>query len=258
MNDATIALRQVEYEQKSFWRNPVSAFFAFLFPIIFLVVFATIFKDTTTRVNGVANINYNDYYIPALTAFGVIGACFTNIAASISIRRDDGILKRLRGTPLPSWAFLFGVVGSSVIVSLLLVALTDSFGILVYGVHVPNHIGPLVLTLAVGAMSFCALGLAMTVAIPNAEAAPAIVNAVLLPLVFISGTFFPIDPASAVTKIAEYFPVKHFINAMFNAFDPAHLSASGFSGNDLLIIAAWGAFGLLIAVRRFRWEPRRV
>jgi ABC-2 type transport system permease protein len=258
MNDATIALRQVEYEQKSFWRNPVSAFFAFLFPIIFLVVFATIFKDTTTRVNGVANINYNDYYIPALTAFGVIGACFTNIAASISIRRDDGILKRLRGTPLPSWAFLFGVVGSSVIVSLLLVALTDSFGILVYGVHVPNHIGPLVLTLAVGAMSFCALGLAMTVAIPNAEAAPAIVNAVLLPLVFISGTFFPIDPASAVTKIAEYFPVKHFINAMFNAFDPAHLSASGFSGNDLLIIAAWGAFGLLIAIRRFRWEPRRV
>jgi ABC-2 type transport system permease protein len=255
MNDATIALRQVEYEQKSFWRNPVSAFFAFLFPIIFLVVFATIFKDTTTKVNGVANINYNDYYIPALTAFGVIGACFTNIAASISIRRDDGILKRLRGTPLPSWAF--GVVGSSVIVSLLLVALTDSFGILVYGVHVPNHIGPLVLTLAVGAMSFCALGLAMTVAIPNAEAAPAIVNAVLLPLVFISGTFFPIDPASAVTKIAEYFPVKHFINAMFNAFDPAHLSASGFSGNDLLIIAAWGAFGLLIAIRRFRWEPRR-
>ena len=257
MNDATIALRQVEYEQKSFWRNPASAFFAFLFPIIFLVVFATIFKDTTTRVNGVANINYNDYYIPALTAFGVIGACFTNIAASISIRRDDGILKRLRGTPLPSWAFLFGVVGSSVIVSLLLVALTDSFGILVYGVHVPNHIGPLVLTLAVGAMSFCALGMAMTIAIPNAEAAPAIVNAVLLPLVFISGTFFPIDPASAVTKIAEYFPVKHFINAMFNAFDPAHLSASGFSGNDLLIIAAWGAFGLLIAIRRFRWEPRR-
>jgi ABC-2 type transport system permease protein len=257
MNDATIALRQVEYEQKSFWRNPVSAFFAFLFPIIFLVVFATIFKDTSTRVNGVANVNYNDYYIPALTAFGVIGACFTNIAASISIRRDDGILKRLRGTPLPSWAFLFGVVGSSVIVSILLVALTDSFGILVYGVHVPNHIGPLVLTLAVGAMSFCALGLAMTVAIPNAEAAPAIVNAVLLPLVFISGTFFPIDPASVVTKIAEYFPVKHFINAMFNAFDPAHLSSSGFSGNDLLIIAAWGAFGLLIAIRRFRWEPRR-
>ena len=257
MSDAGIALHQIEYEQKSFWRNPVAAIFAFLFPIIFLVVFATIFKDTSARVNGM-KVNYDDYYIPALTAFGVIGACFTNIAASISIRRDDGILKRLRGTPLPPWAFMVGVVGSSVIISIVLVAITVGFGILVYGVNVPAHIGPLVLTLAVGAMSFCALGLAMTVAIPNAEAAPAIVNAVLLPLVFISGTFFPIDPASAVTKIAEYFPVKHFINAMFNAFDPAHLSSSGFSGNDLVIIAAWGAAGLLIAIRRFRWEPRRI
>ena len=256
MSDLTIAARQVSYEQKTFWRNPASAFFAFLFPIIFLVVFATIFKDSSAEVNHV-KVNYDDYYIPALSAFGVIGACFTNIAASLSIRRDDGILKRLRGTPLPPWAFLAGVVGSSVIVSLLLVLLTVGFGVLVYQVHVPNHIGPLVLTLAVGSMTFCALGLAMTVVIPNAEAAPAIVNAVLLPLVFISGTFFSIDPASVVTKIAEYFPVKHFINAMVNAFDPAHLSSSGFSRNDLLIMAAWGVAGIMVAVRRFRWEPRR-
>jgi ABC-2 type transport system permease protein len=256
MTDGTIALRQVVYEQKSFWRNPASAFFAFLFPIIFLVVFATIFKDTSTGVNG-QKVNYNDYYIPALAAFGVIGACFTNIASSLSIRRDDGILKRLRGTPLPTWAFLAGVIASSLIVSVLLVALAVGFGVLVYGVHIPQHIGPLALTLAVGSMSFCALGLAMTVAIPNAEAAPAIVNAVLLPLVFISGTFFPIDPSSVVTKIAEYFPVKHFIAAMFGAFDPTHTAGSGFSGSDLLIMAVWGAAGLLIAVRRFRWEPRR-
>lgn len=256
MSDASIALHQVTYEQKSFWRNPVSAFFAFLFPIIFLVVFATIFKDTTARVGGVS-VKYDDYYIPALSAFGVIGACFTNIAVSLSIRRDSGILKRLRGTPLPPWAFMLGVVGSSVIVGVLLVVLTVGFGVLVYGVHVPDHIGALVLTLVVGSMSFCALGLAMTTVIPNAEAAPAVVNAVLLPLVFISGTFFPIDPASAVTKIAEYFPVKHFISAMFGAFDPAHMSASGFSGNDLIIMAAWGLVGLAIAIRRFRWEPRR-
>ncbi|MBV9100209.1 MAG: ABC transporter permease [Candidatus Dormibacteraeota bacterium] len=256
MSDATVAARQVRYEQKLFWRNPASAFFAFLFPIIFLVVFATIFKDTNAPVNGV-KVKYDDYYIPALVTFGVIGACFTNIAASISIRRDDGILKRLRGTPLPPWAFLAGVIGSSVIVSVLLVVLTVGFGVLVYGVHLPNHFGPLLLSLAVGAMTFCALGLAMTVAIPNAEAAPAIVNGVLLPVVFISGTFFPIDPTSVVTKIAEYFPVKHFINALFTAFDPAHQSATGFVGNDLLIMAAWGVVGIVIAVRRFRWEPRR-
>ena len=145
---------------------------------------------------------------------------------------------------------------ASLIVAVLLTALTVVFGIVVYGVHVPEHIGALILTLAVGAAVFCALGLAMTVAIPNAEAAPAITNGVLLPLVFISGTFFPVDPSSVLAKIAEYFPVRHFVTAMFNAFDPAHLSSSGLSGNDLIVMSAWGVAGLLIAVRRFRWEPR--
>lgn len=257
MNDAALAVRQVRYEQRTFWRNPVSAFFAFLFPIIFLVVFATLFKDSTIRLANGAKVNFDDYYIPALTAFGVIGACFTNIASSLSIRRDSGVLKRLRGTPLPPSVFMLGVVGSSIVVSLLLTLLTVVFGVLVYGVHVPVHIGPLILTLAVGAMSFCALGLAMTVVIPNAEAAPAIVNAVLLPLVFISGTFFYVDPNSVLSRIADYFPVRHFITAMFNAFDPAHLQGSGLSGTDLVIMAAWGAVGLFIAARRFRWEPRR-
>ncbi|MFN2582164.1 MAG: ABC transporter permease [Candidatus Dormibacteria bacterium] len=255
MSDSAIVARQLGYEQRSFWRNPASAFFAFLFPIIFLVVFATLFKNQKATV-GSASVSYDDYYIPALTTFGVIGACFTNIATSLSIRRDSGVLKRFRGTPLPPWAFMLGVVLSSLLVALLLTLLTIVFGILVYGVHVPQHIGALLLTLAVGAMVFCALGLAMTVVIPNAEAAPAIINGVLLPIVFISGTFFPIDPASILAKIAEYFPVRHFINAMFNAFDPAHQFAGGLSGNDLIVMGAWGIAGLVIAVRRFRWEPR--
>jgi ABC-2 type transport system permease protein len=257
MSDATLVLHQVRYEQRSFWRNPVSAFFAFLLPISFLVTFATIFHDSRAPVSPGVAVAYDDYYIPALTAFGVIGACFTNIATSLSIRRDDGILKRLRGTPLPAWVFMMGVVGSALIISLALTVVTVGFGMLVYGVQVPHHVPALVLTLAVGSMGFCALGLAMTVAIPNAEAAPAIVNAVLLPLVFISGAFFPIAQSSILSRIADYFPVRHFIVAMFNAFDPAHLSGSGVSGNDLLIIAAWGVVGLVVAVRYFRWEPRR-
>jgi ABC-2 type transport system permease protein len=255
VTDAGILGRQLVFEQRTFWRNPVSAFFAFLFPIIFLVVFATLFKNSTANVGG-RTVAYDDYYIPALTTFGVIGACFTNIAASLSLRRDSGVLKRLRGTPLPPWAFIGGVVLSSLIVALLLTTLTVVFGILVYGVHVPQHLAAVAVTLAVGAIVFCALGLAMTVAIPNADAAPAVTNAVLLPLVFISGTFFPIDQSSILAKIAEYFPVRHFIAAMFTAFDPAHVSTDGFSGNDVIIMIAWGVGGLIIAVRRFRWEPR--
>ena len=141
---------------------------------------------------GPVTTSYDDYYIPALVAFGVMGACFTNISITLSLRRDNGILKRLRGTPLPPWAFIAGVVGSSIIVSIVLALLTTGFGILVYGVHVPAAPRRRSRTIAVGALAFCALGMAMTIAIPNAEAAPAIVNGVFLPIVFISGTFFPV------------------------------------------------------------------
>lgn len=256
MSSAGIALRQVSFEQRSFWRNPASAFFAFLFPIIFLVVFATLFKGSKAQVGQVV-VSYNDYYIPALVAFGVMGACFTNISIMLSLRRDNGILKRLRGTPLPPWAFIAGVVGSSIIVSIVLALLTTAFGILVYGVHFPEHVGAAVAMIGVGALSFCALGIAMTIAIPNAEAAPAIVNGVFLPIVFISGTFFPVPSTSILAQIAEWFPVRHFINGMFTAFDPAHQSASGFNGSDLLIMAAWGVGAVLLSIVRFRWEPRK-
>ena len=125
------------------------------------------------------------------SAFGVISACYTNLAIALSFRRDSGVLKRVRGTPLPPWVFMAGNIGSSLIVSALLVALTTLAGVLFYGVVFPGRWVALVLTLAVGAFCFCALGLAMTTVIPTATASPAIVNGVLFPILFISGTFFP-------------------------------------------------------------------
>jgi ABC-2 type transport system permease protein len=257
VNSGVIALRQVEFEQKSFWRNPAAAFFSFLFPIIFLVIFATLFKGDTVAVGPKKTIAFDDYYIPALVAFGVMGACFTNIAMSLSARRDTGILKRVRGTPLPPWAFVAGVIGSSIIVSVVLALLTTGFGMLVYSVHMPQHIAAAAATIGIGALAFCALGMAMTIVIPNADAAPAIVNGVFLPIVFISGTFFVVPQNSIPAKIAEIFPVRHFINAMFTAFDPAHQSSSGFNGTDLLVMAAWGVAAVVIASLRFRWEPQK-
>jgi ABC-2 type transport system permease protein len=256
MSDAALVVRQVQYEQRTFWRNLAAAIFTIAFPIMFLVVFATLNHGVTVTIGG-RRVSYDDYYVPALVTYGMMGACFTNIAMSMAIRRDAGILKRFRGTPLPPWVFMCGVILSSVIVSALLATFTIVFGMVAYGVQAPEHVAALALTLGVGAMTFCALGLAMSTAIPNADAAPAIVNLPLLLLVFISGTFFPIDPTSGLARIAEYFPVRHFITATFSAFDPAHTSATGFQSSDLLIMAGWGAAGLLIAVRRFRWEPRR-
>jgi len=256
MSAAALVARQVTYEQRSFWRNPASAFFTFVFPIMFLIILGSVFKNDAVQISG-RTVPSDDYYIPSLVAFGIMGACFTNIAISTSIRRDSGLLKRLRGTPLPSWAFMGGLIGSSVIIGLILVALTTAFGMVVYGVGAPRHVGALAVALAVGAMCFCVLGLAMSSVIPNADAAPAIVNVVFLPLVFISGTFFVVPPSSLFTTIANLFPIRHFTAAVLSGFDPAGNQGQGFAGGDLLVLGAWGIVGLLVAVRYFHWEARR-
>jgi ABC-2 type transport system permease protein len=119
----------------------------------------------------------------------------------------------------------------------------------------PGHYAALVLALAVGAATFCALGLATTTVVPNADAAPAIVNIVFFPLAAISGVFFPVQRGSTLAKIGSVFPMKHFIDATFNAFDP-RIHGNGIKGSSLLVMAAWGAVGMVVAVLRFRWEPR--
>jgi ABC-2 type transport system permease protein len=254
MSDVALVLRQVRFEQRSFWRNPASAFFAFAFPVMFLVIFGSLNRGA--RLESMGNIPYNAYYVPALITFGVIGACMTNISMTVSIRRDSGVLKRVRGTPLPAWAFMAGLIGSSAVVGAILAVLITGAGMLFYGVSAPRHPATLLLVLLIGGGCFCALGLALAALIPNAEAAPAITNAVVLPLLFISGTFYPLDPNSTLSHIADWFPMRHFALAVFTAFDPRGI-AQGLPWDDLRSMLLWGALGLVVAVRRFRWEPRR-
>jgi ABC-2 type transport system permease protein len=254
VSDLALVGRQITYEQRCYWRNPTAAGFTFLFPIVLLLIFASLNSNTTINNLGGGKINYVQYYVPAIIAFGVMGACFTNLAIDLTLKRDAGILKRIRGTPLPSWAYLSGLIGSSVVISVVLVALVTVVGIVGYGITFPGRWAALIVTLVVGAASFCSLGLAMTTAIPNAEAAPAVVNIVFFPLLAISGGFFPVPNSSALGRVASVFPVKHFINATFGAYDP-RLHGSGFKGADILIMAVWGAGALIVAVRRFRWEP---
>ncbi len=254
MSDVALVLRQVRFEQRSFWRNPASAFFAFAFPLMFLVIFGSLNKGA--RIESMGNIPYNAYYVPALITFGVIGACMTNISMTVSIRRDSGVLKRVRGTPLPAWVFMAGLIGSSAVVGAVLAALITAAGMLFYGVSAPAHPATLLLVLLIGGGCFCALGLALSALIPNAEAAPAITNAVVLPLLFISGTFYPLDPSSTLSQIANWFPMRHFALAVFSAFDPQG-THGGLPATDLLWMIGWGLVGLAVAVRRFQWEPRR-
>ena len=257
MNDFALALRQVRYENTAFWRNPVAAFFTIVFPLMFLVIFNLMFGGVATDDQG-EPLNLANFFVPGIVVFAVVGACYTNIAMGIAFSRDGGLLKRVRGTPLPSWAYLFGRIAHSVLLAILLVVIVTGAGVLFYGVDIPTNTLPaFVVTLAVGAATFCTLGLAITSVIPNANASPAIVNTSILPLLFISDVFIPLDEAPAWLKIlADIFPVRHFALALHTSFDPLQTGA-GFEWVHLLVMAAWLAGGFLVALRFFRWESRR-
>ncbi len=257
MSTAQLTLRQVRYTNKAFWRNPASAFFTFAFPVMFLVIFTTLFGNATVHPLPGVTVQQSTFYVAAMSAFAVISACYSNIAIQVAFNRDAGILKRVRGTPLPSRSYLAGRVLHAVIVAIILVAINVVYGVIFYHADVPTRTFPAFsVTLIVGAASFAALGLAITTIIPNADASPAIVNASILPILFLSDIFIPADDAPAwVDVVGKVFPVRHFAEAMQAAFfSPV---GSGFRWEDLAVIAAWGVVGLLIAIRFFSWEPRR-
>ena len=190
-----------------------------------------------------------------IAAFSVITACYTNVAMGVSFARDQGVLKRVKGSPLPSWCYLAGRIGHAVLIGMLLVIIVTLFGATFYDVEVPTSTLPgLFLALTVGSASFAALALAITSVIPNAEAAPAIVNFSILPLLFLSGVFFPVPDWMAT--FSSFFPVKPLLDLIGDAFDPA-TTGTGIDMADLAVITAWGVAGLMLAVRYFSWEPRR-
>ena len=227
-----------------------------MFPVVLLLIFATVFGGQTVDVRG--GIKTTTYYVPAIITLSVISATMQSLAMSLTIAREDGRLKRGRGTPMPAWVFVAGRVGNAIVVSLLMLALLAAIGAVLYGVEVPwDRLPAILLTLTVGAASFCCLGVSLTALIPSQDAAAPIVNAILLPLYFLSGVFIPDDQLpNGVIHFADAFPIRHFFEAFFSAYVPAGAGGSGIEWNNLAIVAIWGIAGLLFAVRFFRWTPR--
>ena len=245
---------QVRYVNKAFWRNPASAFFTFAFPLMFLVIFTALLGSGNVHLAG-RTVKESTYYVAAMAAFAVITACYTNIAMTVTFQRDAGILKRIDGTPLPAWVYFAARVLHALFVAVLLVAITAAFGRVAYQAAVPSGVTLVhfLVMLVIGAGSFCALGFAITTVVPNADAAPAIVNATVLPLLFLSGIFIPLgsNAPSWIVWVARIFPVRHFALGMQAGF-----LGTNFDWVDVVIVALWGVAGLLIAVRRFSWEPK--
>jgi ABC-2 type transport system permease protein len=250
-----LVLHQFRFDQKVFWRNRAAVFFTAMLPLIFLFLLATLFKNR--EISGL-HVKGATYYVPAILSLAVISATTVKLATNLPAEREAGQLKRVRGTPLPPSTFIAGRVGNSLVISLIMVVLIAVIGRLVYGVHIPTHTLPAMLaTLAVGAISFSCLGFALAAVIPTADAAPAVTNATVLPLYFLSGVFIPqSEIPSGVLSFADLFPIRHFFDAMFTAWSP-NTTGAGFELGDLAVVAAWGVLGLIVAVRFFRWEPRR-
>ena len=240
---------QVRYEQLSFWRNPQSAVFTFIFPVVFVTIIGALFGGVS-RSPYFGGLSALQYYVPTIAALSVLGSCYGQLAVALAMRRQTGILKRARATPLPAWAYFGGLLVHCVLVSAIDIMLIVSVGRL-YGIPFPTHWLAIGLTLVLGAASFCALGVAVASVISNAEAAPAVAQLVLFPLLFVSGTYMPIH-SQLVNRIAGWLPVRPFNEALTGPF----AQHTGADWPHLVVLAAWGGVGAIAAIRQFRWDPR--
>ncbi len=254
MSGAALVLHQFRYEQKVFWRSPAAVFFTVMFPVIFLLLFSSLFGDQ--EISGLG-IDAATYYVPGIITLAVVSATLVNVAMRMVEMRESGRLKRMRGTPLPTWAYIGGRICNAFVVSLLMVAIVTVLGDVLYGVPIPTTTIPaLLVTLIVGVFAFCSLGLALSMAIPSEDAAPPITNFTVLPLDVLSGVFVPEDEIpDAVLTFASFFPIRPFFQAFLTAYDPLTTGA-GFDWGHLAVVAAWGIAGILLTMRYFRWSPR--
>lgn len=246
---------QLKYVNKTFWRNPASAFFTFAFPLMFLIIFTSLLGHHTIEISPGRHVEMSTYYVASMAAYAVVSACYNNIAIGLTIQRDSGVLKRTRGTPIPSGIYILGRLMHAMFVSVILVVITAAYGRAFYHASIPTGLTLLnfIVMLVVGSLTFCALGFAITVAIPNADAAPAIVNASVLPLLFVSGIFIPLtsNAPAWLIWIAKIFPVYHFAWGMKSGF-----LGTPFDWMHVVVVAAWGLAGFVVSFRFFSWEPK--
>ncbi len=254
ISDLRLVARQVRFEQLAFWLNRIGALFTIGFSVVFLVMLGA--TAGNSRVSFLGNIRLIQYYVPGFVAYGVMAACFTTLSTTIVVRRENGLLKRLRLSPMPAWALLSAIFLSTMIVSLLQVIVLLLIGRFGYGVHLPQSTGAFAFALLVGILSFTAMGVAISTVIPNQETAGPLTSTVFFVMLFLSGLWFPIKANSGLAEFSSYFPVRHFLVAVLVPFD-AVPGASPWAWHDLLVVGIWGAVAVIIVVRRFRWAPWR-
>jgi ABC-2 type transport system permease protein len=253
---AGLAAHQFRYDLRAFLRNRQARFFTLALPVLFLVIFASVFGGSNTVQVAGGRIDTSVYYVPGIIALGIIAAAFVNLVISVTAQREAGVLKRRRATPVPASAVIAGRALTAVVTAIGIAALLLVVGWAAFSAQIPGRTAPaLVVTVVIGALSFCCLGFALASVIRDQDSAQPITQAVVLPLYFISGVFVAADILPHwLVNIAGVFPVRHLAAALLTAYNP-HTTGSGFAGTDLLIVAAWGLGGLAVALRGFSWLP---
>jgi ABC-2 type transport system permease protein len=244
---AAAAWRQFRLERRMFWRNPTAAFFGFLLPLLLLAMFGAVFAGEQEQL---------DVVVPGIAGMSVMAATFVALAYNLVFLRERGILKRLRGTPLPSSAYLAGIAANAIANTVLQVAVVVVAGRLFFGIPWPGDWAALLAFLAAGVVCFASLGVALSHAIPNSESAPAYVNAVFLPMIMLAGVFYDDEDAPAVLRdLAEAMPLKHLIDGLSGAI----VNGDGLGDHMVSFVALvlWAVAGVVLAVRGFSWEARR-
>lgn len=241
------AWRQFRLERRMFWRNPSAAFFGVLLPLGLLAIFGAVFAGRDEDL---------DVIVPGIAGMSVMSATFTSLAYNVTTLRERGILKRLRGTPMPTSAYLAGLAGNAVANAALQLVIVILAGHFLLGVEWPQDWASMGVFAAAGVVCFTFLGVALAHAIPNPESAPAYVNAVFLPQILIAGVFYDADEAPQIVRdIAQALPLTHLVEGLSGAM----IDGEGVGANavSLLILGLWGLAGAILAVRGFSWEARR-
>jgi ABC-2 type transport system permease protein len=240
---------------RCFRRNIQSVFFTLVLPVLFLVILASIFRNGTVTVPG-GTMKESVYYVPGIIAFGLIAAAFSNLTVTVVRNREAGIYKRRRATPLPASAVIAGRAAVAVLTALAITAVLLLIGWAAYGANIPGRTAPaFVLDVVAGAAVFCCLGFAVASLVSSVDAAQPVVQALVLPLSFISGVFIPTSVLPHwLADIGKVFPVEPLVAALLAAYNP-HTTGSGLRWGDLAVLAVWGIAGLIIAIRRFSWLP---
>ncbi len=246
---AAIALtwRQYRLERKMFWRNPSAAFFNFVLPLLFLALFGAIFSGSQEDL---------DILVPGIAGMSIMTTTFVALAMNLVFLREQGVLKRLRGTPLSSGTYLAGLAAHAVTNTTIQLSIVVGAGALLFGVGLPTDWLMLSVFVGAGVACLASLGVALSHAIPNFDSAPAYVNAIFLPVIVLSGVFYDADAAPTFLRdIAQALPLTHLIDGLSAAI----VTGAAFADHldDLAVVLIWSAFGIVLAVRGFSWEARR-